>query len=122
MVLNEVKQRSFLLSRFSDSHFGLPISTAIMLTNSLIRSKISYAWPHWRPPHAVDGKYWQALQSAFVQPLRRSLGLARSCSHRAILVECGLPRLDHYFDYLALTWLSRTALSLMLLLITFCLI
>ena len=74
------------------------------LCNVLIRTKIVYGMPVWKPQTQHD---WTRLDAIAIEPLRRCLGLPRSTHLLSLLVETHTPTFSSQFDVLALKTCNR---------------
>jgi hypothetical protein len=83
---------------------GPPPSVIRHLCHALIRTKILYGMPVWKPTRAAD---WNRLDTIVADPMRKCLGLPKSTHLQSLLVETNTLSIRRQFDILSLTTCHR---------------
>ena len=105
--MNKVLTKASRISGFISAtlHNGGPPPIIVrQLCHALIRTKILYGMPVWKPPTLQD---WTRLDTIVLEPLRRCLGLPKSTHLQSLLVESHTLSIRKQYDVLAVTACHR---------------
>ena len=83
---------------------GPPPSIIRQLCHALIRTKILYGMPVWRPSNS---RQWSRLDTILAEPMRRCLGLPKSTHIPSLLVEMNTLWTERQFEVLTVVTCHR---------------
>jgi hypothetical protein len=100
-IFSKANKIAHLVTRLIQN--DIPIHIGRLLTNATVRAVCSYALPMIRLTKQQISK----LESTIATPLKRTLGLPRHASNRAVLFECTVPTIPIMREYLLLRAANR---------------